>query len=210
MRVLLTGGTGHIGKATAQRLIQRGWDVRILDLSSDTKLPGAEHVTCDIMNYAELREHMRGCDAVIHLAAIRTPGLAPGHKLFEINVAGTFNVFEAAAAEGIRRVVQASSINALGAAWGLTDMAIHYLPVDEEHPTNTTDAYSFSKETIEDIGRYYWRRDQISSVALAFRGSMPQTSPKPTTTGHDSRICIRHWMSLPPCPKLNAGHVSPN
>ncbi len=170
MRVLLTGGTGHIGKATTERLVHNGWDVRVIDLNREAEVPGADYVTCDILDYDDLRRQMRGCDAVIHLAAIRGPSLAPGHRLFEVNVAGTFNVFEAAAAEGIRRVVQASSINALGAAWGVTDMAIKYLPVDEEHPSFTTDPYSFSKEMIEDIGRYYWRRDGISSVALRFPG----------------------------------------
>jgi nucleoside-diphosphate-sugar epimerase len=170
MRVLITGGAGHIGQATAQRLIQGDWDVRLIGLETGFEIAGAEYVTCDILNYDDLRKQMHGCDAVIHLAAIRAPTLAPGHKLFDVNVSGTFNVFEAAAAEGIRRVVQASSINALGAVWGTTDMHIKYLPVDEEHPTFTTDPYSFSKEMIESIGNYYWRRDGISSVAMRFPG----------------------------------------
>jgi nucleoside-diphosphate-sugar epimerase len=121
---------------------------------------------------------MHGCEAVIHLAAIRGPQLAPAHKLFEVNVSGTFNVFEAAAAEGIRRVVQASSINAIGAAWGIGDIAVNYLPVDEEHSSYTTDPYSFSKELIEDVGRYYWRREGISSVALRFPGVYASDSIK--------------------------------
>lgn len=168
MRVLITGGAGHIGKATAARLIERNWDVRIIGLDGEAHVAGAEFVTCDILNYDELRKHMHGCEAVIHLAAIRSPQLAPASKLFDVNVTGTFNVFEAAAKEGIRRVVQASSINALGAVWGLTDMQIQYLPVDEAHPTFTTDPYSFSKELIENIGSYYWRREGISSVAMRF------------------------------------------
>ncbi len=170
MRVLITGGAGHIGQATAKRLIQRGWDVHLIGLETDVEIPGATYTTCDIMNYDELRRQMHGCDAVIHLAAIRGPGLAPAPKLFQVNVSGTFNVFEAAAAEGIRRIVQASSINTLGAVWSIGDMAVEYFPVDEAHACFTTDAYSFSKQMIEDIGSYYWRRDWISSVALRFPG----------------------------------------
>ena len=170
MKVLITGGAGHIGKSTAERLIQRGWDVRLIGLETEVEVPGAEFITCDIMNYDALRKLIHGCDAVIHLAAIRGPQLAPAPDVFQVNVAGTFNVFEAAAAEGIQRVVQASSINALGAAWSIGDIGIEYLPVDEAHPTFTTDPYSFSKQIIEDIGRYYWRRDGISSVALRFPG----------------------------------------
>ncbi len=170
MRVLITGGKGLIGKATAERLIEKGWDVRLIDLQPEAAVNGAEYIPCDILNYDELLKQMRGCDAVIHMAAIRSPNLAPGHEIFEINAAGTFNVFEAAAASGIGRVVQASSINALGCFYGIGGMDIAYFPVDEAHPTHTTDPYSFSKGVVEDIGAYYWRRDGISSVAMRYPG----------------------------------------
>ncbi len=175
MKVLITGGAGHIGKVTTERLVRLGWEVRVIGLETGVEIPGAEVVTCDITNYDDLRPQMRGCQAVVHLAAIRSPNMAAGQRVFEVNTSGTFNVFEAAAAEGIRRVVQASSINALGCAYGLTDMSAEYFPIDEAHPTYTTDPYSFSKQVIEEIGRYYWRREGISSVALRFPGVLPVT-----------------------------------
>jgi nucleoside-diphosphate-sugar epimerase len=170
MRVLITGGAGHIGKATTERLVQNGWDVRVIGIESGIEIEGAENIQCDILNYDDVLNRMRGCEAVIHLAAIRSPIMAPGHELFQVNVAGTFNVFEAAAATGIRRVVQASSINALGCFYGTGDIKAEYFPIDEEHPSFTTDPYSFSKQVVEDIGDYYWRREGISSVALRLPG----------------------------------------
>ncbi len=170
MRVLITGGTGHIGKTTSERLREKGWTVRILDLAPSTDIEGVEYVQGDILNFDMLVKHVQGCDAIIHLAAIRAPSIGPKHQLFEVNVAGTFNVFEAAAATGIKRVVQASSINALGGFYSTGDIRPQYLPIDEEHPTFTTDPYSFSKQLIEEIGAYYWRRDSISSVAMRFPG----------------------------------------
>lgn len=170
MRVLITGGAGLIGAATTERLVQKGWDVRVVGIDADADLPGAEYIQCNVLDYDDLLEHTRGCDAVIHLAALRGPSLAPGHEVYEVNVIGTFNVFEAAAQVGIKRVVQASSINALGGFYNLTDIEPHYFPIDEDHPSVTTDPYSFSKQTIEQIGAYYWRREQISSVALRFPG----------------------------------------
>ncbi len=168
MRALITGGAGHIGKSTTARLVDHGWEVRILGIDSPVEIAGAEYAQVDILDYDALLQQTRGCDAVIHLAAIRSPSMAPGQDVFRVNVAGTFNVFEAAAAAGIKRVVQASSINALGCAYSTTEINLRYFPVDEEHPSFTTDPYSFSKQTVEQIGAYYWRRDGISSAALRF------------------------------------------
>ena len=67
-------------------------------------------------------------------------------------------------------VVHASSINAIGCAWNITEFSPQYLPIDEDHPMVTTDPYSLSKQHVEDIGAYFWRRDGISSVALRFPG----------------------------------------
>jgi nucleoside-diphosphate-sugar epimerase len=170
MRVLITGGTGSVGKATTERLIRSGHEVRVLGIEPDVAIPGAEYHQCDILNYNDLLERTRGCDGIIHLAAIRSPILAPGQNVFQVNVAGTFNVFEAAAVCGIRRVVQASSINAVGYFYGTSEPPTHYLPLDEDHPAFTTDPYSLSKQIVEDLGAYYWRRDGISSVAMRFPG----------------------------------------
>ncbi|HHE72525.1 MAG TPA: NAD(P)-dependent oxidoreductase, partial [Chloroflexi bacterium] len=69
---------------------------------------------------------------------------------------------------GIKRVVSASSINALGFNYGVKSFPIRYFPIDEEHPTYTTDPYSFSKQVLEEVARYFWRREHISGVCLRF------------------------------------------
>ncbi len=166
MRVLVTGGTGNVGKAVVERLVEHGWDVRVVGRRPDLALPAAEYAACDITDFQSLRDHARGCEAIVHLAAIAQPSKAPGPEVFRVNALGTYNVFEAAAKEGVRRVVQASSINAFGCAYSLQEMRVEYFPIDEEHPTFTTDPYSYSKTVVEDIGRYYWRRDGITSTAL--------------------------------------------
>ncbi|MCD6365550.1 MAG: NAD(P)-dependent oxidoreductase [Planctomycetes bacterium] len=174
MRVLITGGTGNVGRAATERLIRSGWHVRVVGRREGVEIPGAEYAACDITRFDDVCDKMAGCDVVVHLAAIASPGSAPGSELMRVNVLGTFNVFEAAAKSGVRRIVQASSINAFGCWWGLVDLNhVQYFPIDEEHPTFTTDVYSFSKEVIERVGDYYWRRDGISSVALRLPGVYP-------------------------------------
>ncbi|HNT73674.1 MAG TPA: NAD(P)-dependent oxidoreductase [Anaerolineae bacterium] len=170
MKILVTGGMGEIGRPTVQWLLQHGHTVRVLDRRVDAPIPGAECYACDVTDYAALSSYMEGLEGVIHLAAYRHPSMAPGEEMFRVNVGGTFNVFQAAAAAGIKRVVCASSINALGYNFGVDFPAgqLRYFPIDEEHPLYTTDSYSFSKQMIEEIGGYFWRREGVSSVFLRF------------------------------------------
>lgn len=175
MRVLITGGLGSIGRVVAQRLQEHDFELRLIDIVDEAQVQDARYNRCDIMDFAYLCEQMRGCDAVVHLAALKNPHFGPGQDVFQINTAGTFNVFEAAAQAGIRRIVQASSINAIGCGWNLGDFLPQYFPLDEDHPSTTTDPYALSKRIVEDIGAYYWRRDGIVSAALRFPGVFPAT-----------------------------------
>ena len=173
MHILITGGLGRVGRVVTERLVQKGDDVRVIGVEADPQMAGIEYQRCDILDDAAVREQMKGIDAVIHLAAIPSPRSNSGSETFQVNAAGTFNVFEAAADEGIQRIVQASSINAVGCAWSAKDIQADYFPIDEAHSRFTSDPYSFSKQVIEDIGDYYWRRAGISSVAMRFPAVWP-------------------------------------
>jgi NAD(P)-dependent dehydrogenase (short-subunit alcohol dehydrogenase family) len=173
VNILVTGGLGVVGRPLVLRLLSHGHVVRVLDRKLEDVIDGAECVAGDITDFAQVREHMRGMQAVIHLAALTYPAAGPGQEIFRINCAGSYNIYEAAAQEGIRRVVSASSINALGFNFGVKSFPIQYLPIDEDHPTYTSDAYSFSKQTLEEIAAYYWRRDGISGVQFRLPGVYP-------------------------------------
>jgi NAD(P)-dependent dehydrogenase (short-subunit alcohol dehydrogenase family) len=188
-----------------ERLLHDGWSVRVIDRRPEGDRAGVDYQVCDITDYAAVREGVRGCQAVVHLAAIPNPIAVPGPELFPINVTGTYNVFEAAAAEGIRRVVQASSINAFGCFWGTQEMVVDYFPIDEAHRTHTTDVYSFSKELVEDIGAYYWRREGISSLALRFPGVWSHTrmtSPEGQQQRARARTLIDEFAAQPEAKRL--------
>ena len=167
MKIMVTGGAGQVGRGVVARLVNHGHDVRAVDLHTDKeRIAGAQYVEGDITRFEDAREQVRGMDAVIHLAAHAHPGAASGVEIFRVNCVSTYNVFEAAAQEGIRRVSAASSINALGYNFGVKSFPIEYFPMDEAHPTLATDPYSFSKQTTESIAEYYWQRDGISSTCL--------------------------------------------
>lgn len=200
MRVLITGANGYVGQAVTTHCVNLGWDVRALDLDADANVDGTDYVQCDVTDYDAVRSAVQGRDAIIHLAAIPTPAQNPGPTVFRVNTTGTFNVFEAAADEGIRRIAQASSINALGCAWGPNEMRVDYFPIDEDHPINPADPYSFSKKVIEDIGAYYWRRDGISSVALRLPWvwtSKPEYAERVRTYRANDRKLLGELAAMP-------------
>jgi nucleoside-diphosphate-sugar epimerase len=182
MKILVTGGMGEIGRPTAQRLLAHGHEVRVLDLHITEPIPGVDCRAGDVTDFATLREHVAGMDGVLHLAAYRHPSIAASQEIFRVNVGGTFNVFQAAVEAGVRRVVCASSVNALGYNFGVTfpEGQLRYFPIDEDHPLYTTDPYSFSKQMIEQIGGYFWRREGVSSLFLRFPAVYDLYAPRPS------------------------------
>ncbi len=194
--VAIASGKGGVGKTTvavnvAVALAESGAKVGLLDadiygpntpmmlgvkyqpVQANGKIVPAEAYGIELFSMGFL---VKDQQAIIHLAAYTNPAAAPAPELFRLNCAGTYNVFEAAAQEGIRRVVCASSINALGFNFGVKSFEIRYFPIDEEHPGFTTDAYSFSKQILEEIAAYYWRREGISSACLRLPFVVPQPS----------------------------------
>ncbi|MFN2285834.1 MAG: NAD-dependent epimerase/dehydratase family protein [Anaerolineae bacterium] len=183
MKIVVTGGIGNVGRVAVARLLRHGHEVRILDRSAPEAIEerlwetvkGAEYHQVDTTDFSALAPLFEGMDAVVHLAAYASPHPAPSHEIFRVNCGGTFNVYQAAANVGIKRVVSASSINALGYNYGIKGFDIQYFPIDEDHPDFTTDIYSFSKRMLEETAAYFWRREGISGVCLRFPGVMNPT-----------------------------------
>lgn len=172
MHVLVTGGLGQIGQVVTTRLLERGYKVRVIDTLVEqdvsAEITAANYRQADLRDFERVRVCCENIDAVVHLAAIPQPLESKSAEIFHINAGGTFNVYQAAAEAGIKRVVSASSINVLGNGYGQRFIKVHYLPIDEAHPGYTTDVYAFSKTIGEKIAAYFWRYAGISSFCLRF------------------------------------------
>jgi nucleoside-diphosphate-sugar epimerase len=200
MKILVTGGTGSVGKEVVDRLAAGGHAVTVIGRREGIEVENAEYRSCDITNYDCLREVMRGMGGVVHLAALPSPGSGPDPDVFRINATGTFNVYRAAADEGIKKIACASSINALGYNYGLHPFDIQYFPIDEAHPTCTTDIYSFSKQINESTGAYFWRREGVSSVMLRLPGvynATDETLERIKEGGEQFREAFEELMAMP-------------
>lgn len=167
MRVAVTGASGLLGRHVVEELLGAGYDVRALD-RTPPRARSCPFCAVDIRDLGQMCGAFAGCEAVLHLAALPSPIGHPQEEVFAINAQGTFNVLEAAALLGIRRVVTISSASALGVAYATHPVALQYVPVDEEHPLIPQDAYGLSKLVGEEICRSFHRRTGGTAVSLRF------------------------------------------
>jgi len=120
----------------------------------------------DVLDLGQVVGVLAGADAVIHLAGIPHPWTVPDDVVFRTNTLATFNVHEAAARLGIRRVVTASSEAAVGWTYRRHDFLPDYLPIDENHPLRAQDPYGLSKIAGEAIARSYSEGYAMETVAI--------------------------------------------
>ncbi|WP_158600650.1 NAD-dependent epimerase/dehydratase family protein [Tessaracoccus antarcticus] len=146
MRVVVTGGSGRVGQVTVRGLAAAGHHVVIADRvppSPDGEW-GEGFVGVSADNHADLLDACGGADAIVHLAGFPKPEGYPPHLVHNNNVTASYNVLCVAIELGMRRVVMASSVNAMGLTWSRAP-AFDYFPVDEDHATRNEDPYSLSK-----------------------------------------------------------------
>ena len=176
-KVIVTGGSGKLGRAVLKDLVANGYDV----LNIDQVLPKeqiAPTVRIDLTDFGEVAGAIMGAvderkgpfNAVVHLAAIPAPGLFANARTFANNVPSTYNVFEASRLAGIKTVVFASSETVLGLPF---DNPPPYAPVDEEYYPRPESAYSLGKLVDETIARQFARWDpELKIAGLRFSNVM--------------------------------------
>ncbi len=116
--MLVTGGTGFLGRAIVERLVREGDRIKALARSEDAARAlgelGAEPVRGDVLDPEALAAAMRGCELVYHAAGANAFCVRDPSPMFEINVRGSENVVRAAARAEVKRVVYTSSAATLG------------------------------------------------------------------------------------------------
>lgn len=164
MRVLVTGGSGLVGRHVVDAL-SRERDVTNLDINPPHH-KGVPFIQADILDLALMKEKTAGYDAIVHLAGIPHPLNEPGEKVFRVNVMGTSNVLEASVHNGIRKFILMSSESTLGFAFSTARTWPDYVPIDESHPLRPQDPYGLSKIMCELLCREYSRRSGIATICL--------------------------------------------
>ncbi|MDX2729251.1 NAD(P)-dependent oxidoreductase [Streptomyces sp. PA03-2a] len=157
--VLLTGAAGGLGTLMRGLLPAYGYELRLFDATPIEGEPDA--ITADLGDKEALREAVRGVDAIIHLAGISLE--ASFDKILRANIEGTYNLYEAAREEGVRRIVFASSNHAIG----YTPRPLPgdpLIPIDTPRRPDTF--YGLSKSFGEDLAQLYWDKHAMETVSV--------------------------------------------
>ncbi|GMO42899.1 MAG: UDP-glucose 4-epimerase GalE [Termitinemataceae bacterium] len=180
MNILVIGGAGYIGSHVVREFLDSGHKVCVFDnFSSGLRqnlFTDAQFIYGDIMNYSALLDAIKGgtvypreftvapplFNAIVHLAAFKAAGesMTAPEKYSANNICGTINILNAAAACGIKNIIFSSSAAVYGEP--------QYLPIDENHPTNPTNYYGFTKLEIERILQWYDKLKGIHFAALRY------------------------------------------
>jgi nucleoside-diphosphate-sugar epimerase len=169
MKVVVTGGSGALGRQVIAELAAAGHQALNLDRVAHPQGFKPTWVA-DLRSEGSLYQALVGAQAVIHLAAHVAPGLVPDTATFNDNVSMTYNVFKAASDLGVRRVVFASSIGAYGYLYGPVGVTPDYLPMDEAHRCVPVDPYGLSKVAGEAIADSFCRKGNMSAASLRLAG----------------------------------------
>jgi len=177
-RVLITGAAGKLGTILREGLRGRIDPLRLLDIVplGDAQ-PGEELVTANIRDLTAMTKAMANTDAVVHLAGI--PDEDTFERILDVNMVGTYNVFEAARHQHCQRVVLASSVHVTG-----------FYPIGQrigpEAPPRPDTFYGVGKAFAENLGRLYADKHGLGVVCVRI-GTL---ADRPTSPRH-----LSTWLS---------------
>lgn len=185
MRVLVTGADGFIGSHLTELLVSKGFEVRAfafynsfntwgwLDTLPKDVMDHVEVFTGDIRDPNGVREAMKGCEAVFHLAAlIAIPFSYHSPDAYvDTNIKGTLNVLQAARDLGTSRVLVTSTSEVYGTA--------QYVPIDEKHPYQGQSPYSATKIGADRLAESFYRSfDLPVTIVRPFNTYGPRQSAR--------------------------------
>ena len=170
-KLVLTGAAGRLGSYLREPLSQMCDALVSTDIADDIgKLyPGESYVQADLADYNAIYPILEGADMVVHFGAIVDE--KPFDELLGPNFIGSYNIWEAGYQQGVRRVVYASSIHAVG-----MHKKRDFIGIDAPHRPDTF--YGLAKCFTEDLGSMYWDKRQMESVHLRILSAAQVTSPR--------------------------------
>lgn len=148
----ITGGSGYVGSWLAQKFLEKGEKVRIIDIAPLPKMlkNKVEYMNIDINDKKNIIKGIEGCNVFYHLAAVvsKLRGFEDRYYCVETNISGTLNILEACKKEKVNRVIYMGTSEILGEPLST--------PTDERHPRKPKTTYGITKCAAEDLCYEYF------------------------------------------------------
>jgi len=197
--VLVTGAAGVLGKAVTA-LLEREPGVRLRLTDVVPLATRHEFLQADLANWEEANGLCRAVDEVLHIAAIHPWKQYTPQQYLDCNIKGTYNILQAAAEAGVKRVIYTSSIAAMGYRYERPEE----LPFDESRPCRPCeDLYGVSKHVGEQLCEMMRHRHGMPYIALRPGTFIPRDETDPawglsllTQWLHVSDIAMAHVLAL--------------
>ena len=170
-KIVLTGAAGRLGSYLREPLTKMADSLVSTDIGEDIgKLyDGETYQQGDLANLEDMMRVLKGADMVVHMGAYADEG--PFEKLLGPNFVGAYNIWEAAYQNGLKRVVYASSIHAVG-----MHPKNEFIDTKVAHRPDTF--YGLAKCFAEDLGSMYWDKRQVESVCMRILSCAHVTNPR--------------------------------
>ncbi len=178
-RLLITGAAGNLGKVLREGLAPLATTLRLTDRNNmGSAADNEEIIEAELGDFDAMLKIVEGCDAVVHFGA--APLERPWEEILDSSIKGGYNIYEAARRHGIKRIVYASSIHAVG-----------YIRREEGADTDTPhrpdSLYGVSKCFVEDLALMYFHKFGIESACLRINSCFPEPA---------DRRHLSTWMSF--------------
>ncbi len=174
-KLVLTGAAGRLGSYLREPLTKLADELVSTDIAEDigTLYAGESYVQADLADLDAMIEILKDADMVVHFGAIGDE--APFEEILGPNIIGAHNVWEAAYRNGVKRVVYASSVHAVG-MHKISDN----IGIDAPHRPDTF--YGLAKCFAEDLGRMYWDKRGVESVHMRIFSCAQVVAPRSLST----------------------------
>ncbi|MFT4742216.1 MAG: uronate dehydrogenase, partial [Yoonia sp.] len=170
-KLVLTGAAGALGSQLRKPLAAMCDTFVSTDLVENLDNLGSNetYVKADVSDLAAMETLLKDADMVIHFGAIADE--APWDDILQSNIVGAYNVWEAAYRNGVKRVVYASSVHAVG-----MHLKTDTIGLDAPHRPDTY--YGLAKCFAEDLASLYWDKRGIESVCMRIFSAAPPTNAR--------------------------------
>lgn len=183
--ILITGAAGRLGTELRRGLTHLADTLRLADRVAISDLRANEEaLTFELSDAEAVMKAVEGVDAIIHFGG--APLEMGWETILASNIQGSYNIYEAARKHGVKRVVYASSVHAIG----YHELETH---IDVDSPVRPDSLYGVSKCFVESLSRFYWDKFGVESACLRIFSSFPEPA---------DRRMLWSWLSFDDCIRL--------